>query len=298
MVDSPSSGACFLRKTAGGVMTVMTATSVVPIGWKSAVLMLVVSLAGVGMFAWPLFIPASSVESGAQAPFMFIVLLPALILLVLAQISEKGMDAKALAILGVLSAVNAALRMLGAGTNGVETVFFMLILAGRVFGPGFGFVLGCTSIFASALLTAGVGPWLPFQMLASAWIGMGAGLLPHTIFGRKLKAAAEIGVLIAYGIIVAYLFGAMMNLWFWPYVMGHGSMEESDLSYIPGGPLGENLKRFAAFTLITSTAVWDTGRAITNSILLAILGSPVLAILRRALSRASFNPEVSFEPVR
>ena len=46
-------------------------------------------------------------------------------------------------------------------------VFFLLILAGRVFGPGFGFVLGVTSLFASALMTAGVGPWLPFQMLVS-----------------------------------------------------------------------------------------------------------------------------------
>ena len=77
-----------------------------------------------------------------------------------------------LAILGVLSAVNAILRGVSAGTGGVELVFFLLILAGRVFGPGFGFVLGCTSLFASALMTAGVGPWLPFQMLCppgSAW---------------------------------------------------------------------------------------------------------------------------------
>ena len=58
-------------------------------------------------------------------------------------------------------------------------MFFLLVLAGRVFGPGFGFVLGCTSLFASALLTAGVGPWLPFQMLGCAWVGLGAGLLPR-----------------------------------------------------------------------------------------------------------------------
>ena len=84
-----------------------------------------------------------------------------------------------LAVLGVLSAVNAVLRGISPGTGGVELVFFLLILAGRVFGPGFGFVLGCTSLFASALLTGGVGPWLPFQMLCAAWVGMGAGLLPR-----------------------------------------------------------------------------------------------------------------------
>ena len=125
------------------------------------------------------------------------------------------MDSKALAMLGVLSAVNAALRPLGAGLAGIETVFFLLVLAGRVFGPGFGFVLGCTSVFASALLTAGVGPWLPFQMMASAWIGLGAGLLPRRVSGR-----AEIAMLVVYGIFAAYFFGFVMNLWFWPFAVG------------------------------------------------------------------------------
>ena len=54
-----------------------------------------------------------------------------------------------------------------------------------MFGPGFGFVLGCTSLFASALMTAGVGPWLPFQMLVLGWVGMGAGLLPRRVTGRR-----------------------------------------------------------------------------------------------------------------
>ena len=76
------------------------------------------------------------------------------------------------------SAIGAALRPLGAGTAGIETVFFLLVLGGRVLGPGFGFVLGCTTLFASALLTGGVGPWLPFQMFGRAWVGLGAGLLP------------------------------------------------------------------------------------------------------------------------
>ena len=85
--------------------------------------------------------------------------------------------------LGVLSAIGAALRPLGAGMAGIETVFFLLVLAGRVYGPGFGFVLGTTTLFASALLTGGVGPWLPFQMLAAAWVGLGAGLLPRRVRG-------------------------------------------------------------------------------------------------------------------
>jgi len=268
-------------------------SSPIRLEWKSAWMLTLLTVAGLGMFAWPLLVPATT-STTTSAPFVFMALLPLLIFLVLAQISEKGMDAKALAILGVLSAVNAALRPLGAGTNGIETVFFLLILAGRVFGAGFGFVLGCTSLFASALLTAGVGPWMPFQMLASAWIGMGAGLLPDSMFGRRIRGAGEIAMLVVYGILAAYIFGAIMNLWFWPFIAGPAMGDGTDLAYIPGGPLLENLKRFGWFTLITSTAVWDTGRAITNSILLVLVGSPVLAALRRTVRRAQFNPQVEF----
>ena len=112
------------------------------------------------MFVWPLLISPGADVAGqsADAPLVFLVILPVLVLIVLTELGSGGIDAKALAMLGVLSAINAALRPLGAGTAGIETVFFLLVLAGRVFGPGFGFVLGSTSMFASALLTAGVGP--------------------------------------------------------------------------------------------------------------------------------------------
>ena len=140
------------------------------------------------MLGWPLLLDVPDASARVDPPFIFLALLPLVIVVVLAEFSEGGMDARVLAVLGVLSAVNAILRGLGAGTAGIELVFFLLILAGRVFGPGFGFVLGCTSLFASALMTGGVGPWLPFQMLVSAWIGMGAGLpaaAPHRSRGDR-----------------------------------------------------------------------------------------------------------------
>ena len=149
------------------------------------------------------------------------------------------MDAKALAMLGVLAAVGAALRPLGAGTAGIETVFFLLVLAGRVYGPAFGFVLGSTTLFASALLTGGVGPWLPFQMLASAWVGLGAGLLP-----RRLRGRAEIAMLAVYGAVAALAYGFLMNMWFWPFATGSGT----ELSFVPGGAVLENLHRFLLYS--------------------------------------------------
>ncbi|GIF69300.1 ABC transporter permease [Asanoa ishikariensis] len=254
---------------------------------RSAAVLTLASLAGLMMFVWPLLVRVEpqSMQHGPDAPFVFIGILPILIVVVLAELTEGGMDSKALAMLGVLSAVNAALRPLGAGTAGIETVFFMLVLAGRVFGPGFGFVLGCTSLFASALLTAGVGPWLPFQMLASAWIGMGAGLLPKRVTGK-----AEIAMLVGYGILVAYVFGFVMNLWFWPFITGaEVDYYSGHISYVPGAPVLDNLHRFVVFTVLTSTAGWDTGRAITNTIAIVVLGPAILTVLRRAARKASYG---------
>ena len=51
-------------------------------------------------------------------PFLFLLLLPVVIAVVLAEISEGGMDPRVLAVLGVLSAVNALLRGLRPAPRG------------------------------------------------------------------------------------------------------------------------------------------------------------------------------------
>ncbi len=257
-------------------------TSAIRVSPRSAAVLGVASLGGLMMLCWPLLLKVPG-DARVDPPFLFLALLPVVIAVVLAEISEGGLDPRVLAVLGVLSASVAVLRGLSAGTAGVELVFFLLILGGRVFGPGFGFVLGCTSLFASALMTAGVGPWLPFQMLGSAWVGMGAGLLPRRVTGR-----AEIAMLVVYGIAAAYIFGLLMNLSGWPFLLGvEVPGHEGALSYVPGAPLLENLKTFFAYSLITSTGSFDTGRAITNSVAIMLLGPAVLTTLRRAARRAT-----------
>lgn len=270
----------------GDLVSTLGGTAV-PLRARSAMLLVLISIAGLAMFCWPLLARNADVTSAhaTDAPIIFAVTLPLLVLVVLAEFADGGMDSKALAMLGVLSAVDAALRPTGGGTAGVETVFFVLILAGRVFGPGFGFVLGCTSLFASALITGGVGPWLPFQMLCSAWIGLGAGLLP-----RRMRGTGEIAMLIVYGVLSAYVFGALMNLYGWPFLAGIDISGHANLAYVPGDSLLDNLHRFGVYTLVTSTGGWDTGRAITNAVAIALLGRPVLAVLRRAARKAAYDP--------
>lgn len=256
---------------------------VVRIGPRAAVAVTLASVAGLAMFCWPLLLdPGRELGHTGDAPFVFVLLLPALLAVVLAEIGNDDLDVKSLAMLGVLSALGAALRPMGGGTAGIETVFFLLVLAGRVYGPGFGFVLGSTTMFTSALLTGGVGPWLPFQMLASSWMGMFAGFLPRAS-GRR-----EIAVLATYGAVAAYAFGFLLNLWFWPFAIGSGG----DLSFVAGAPVLDNLHRFFFYTLATSTWGWDTGRAITNVLAIAVVGPPILAALRRAARKAAFDAPV------
>ncbi|MEQ1787508.1 MAG: ECF transporter S component, partial [Acidimicrobiales bacterium] len=184
---------------------------------RTAAALLVASVAGLAMFAWPLVIdPPADFSHTRDAPYVFALILPVLVAIVLAEMTSRGMDTKALAMLGVLSAIGAALRPLGAGTGGIELVFFLLVLGGRVYGPAFGFVLGSTTLFASALLTGGMGPWLPFQMLASSWVGLLAGLLPPA------RGRVEIAMLAAYAGVSAYLYGFLVNLWGWPFALGAG----------------------------------------------------------------------------
>jgi len=239
-----------------------------------------VSVIGVIGFLWPLIVQAdSTLAHNEDAPWLIAIMLPLLLAVVLAELSDGVMDAKRVAMLGVLAALGAVLRPLGAGTGGIELVFLPIILGGRAFGPSFGFVLGSVTLFVSALLTAGVGPWLPFQMLAAAWVGMGAGMLPKRPTGR-----GEITVLAVYGAVSALGFGLVMNMYFWPFTVGAGT----DISLQAGAAVWDNLRRYLAYHTATSLG-WDVGRAVTNVVAITLVGRGVLLALKRTARKAAFD---------
>ncbi|HEY5833441.1 ECF transporter S component [Streptomyces sp.] len=271
---------------AGGVPQVRP----VRLGVRSVAVLGLVSAIGVAAFGWPLLaVHGSSVAAhSADAPWLFAALLPLLVTVVIATVSDTGMDAKAIAMLGMLAAAGAALRPLGAGTAGIEPMFFLMVLSGRVLGPGFGFTLGSLTMFASALLTGGVGPWMPFQMLAMGWVTMGAGLLPRP---DTLRGRGEAALLAGYGAVSAVGYGTVMNLQGWPYL---GDLT-SNIAYDPDAALPTNLARFTAYCLTTSLG-WDLPRAALTAVLSFTLGPPVLRALRRATRRAAFSAPVTFEP--
>ncbi|MGA8724725.1 MAG: ECF transporter S component [Acidimicrobiales bacterium] len=257
---------------------------------RSSIVLAVASLVGLVGFGWPLLIhtqAGANSAHAADAPWLFVAVLPLLLAVVLAELGEGNLDAKAIAMLGILAACGCALRVPSPGVAGFEPVFFLLIPSGRVLGRGFGFVLGAVTIAASALVTGGVGPWLPFQMFGAAWMGFGAGCLPPA------RGRAELAMLAAYAAVSSLVYGALLNLWFWPF----GAGTTTSFSFVPGAGLAHNLHSFLLFDLTTSLG-FDIPRAVTNSVLVLLLGRPVMAALRRANRRAAFEAPVVFDPAR
>ena len=265
----------------------------ITVRWRSGVLLALASAVGVAAFTWPLLTRPtgnSSTENlahASDAPWIFVIVVPLLIGIVLAELADGGLDSKSVAVLGVLVACGAALRTPTTGATGFTGALFLLLPGGRVFGRGFGFVQGALTMFASALLTGGVGPWLPFQMLTAAWIGFLAGCLPPA------RGRAELWLLGCYGAVAGLVYGLVMDMWFWPF----STAGANQLHYVPGASLGENLRRFWGFHLASALG-FDIPRAAGNSLLILVAGAPVLAALRRASRRAAFDTAVQFESVR
>src|SRR2546426_12734109 len=137
--------------------------------------LIVVSGAGLGLFVAPLVLGARFPQ--AVALFSGLMAVSALVVLGVA-LQTHHLSTRLLAILAGLVAVDATLRLvIVIGVLGFSPIFFLIIVGGFVMGPSFGFASGAMTLLLSAVLTAGLGPWLPYQMLAAGWVGMGAGYL-------------------------------------------------------------------------------------------------------------------------
>jgi energy-coupling factor transport system substrate-specific component len=234
------------------------------------------------LFAWPLVAGALVVPGGLG---MTIALVGLPVVVVVASLALDGTlrSTSVLALVAVLSALAAGARVLSVGVGGIEFVFIVVILAGRILGARLGFIVGVIAVGLSSLVWGGFGPWTAFQMFAVGWVAAGAGLLPR--FGDPVTPRGrtrELVMLMAYGVLASYAFGLIMNLWFWPIAVGPGTT----VSFLAGAPLLENVTRFVVYSLASSTLTWDTVRAITTMVGLALVGKPALQALRRAHVRA------------
>lgn len=237
-------------------------------------MLVLANVMGLLAFAWPFVLPSKTQQHGADSNFILIALLTCIGILLFVELGRGGLGPKAVALVGVLGAAMVALRLPGY-VLGFSAMFIVVLVGGNSFGPGFGFLLGAVGTFASGLFVGGIGPWLPFQMVAVGWMGMGAGVLP------KGSWRARLGALAVYGFVWGYVFGFVMSMWDWPFIMRSSS---SAISFVPGASVAENLRNYYAYYIATSLA-WDTFRAVGDVILVLALGRPLLGTLDRAARR-------------
>jgi energy-coupling factor transport system substrate-specific component len=258
----------------------------------------VACLAGVAAFLYPFLLPAVEPvpehrARAGDAPILFalvtLLCLSALLLAMRPGGAGRATQhaAKTAALLGVLVAVDAALRLVPS-VLGASPIFPLIVLTGAVFGAAIGFQMGALTLLVSALLTGGVGPWLPFQMLVAGWIGLSAGWLPRPSNGR-----VRLGLLAAFGAFWGLAYGAIMNLWTWPF-MAPGLEQDAGLYWSPALSLAETIEHYAGYYVVTS--LWyDAFRAAGNALLILFLGGPVLRALERYRDRLTWRPWTAAE---
>ena len=230
--------------------------------------------------------PAGALRLG-EMPLMLLLVLCICLAVLVYESQSQAANPRLVALLGMLVAINSALRFIEVaipGPGGFTPIFFLIILSGYVFGGRIGFLVGALTMFVSALVTGGVGPWLPSQMFCAGWVGLSAPLCRPLVrlLDGKIRGW-EVIVLAGYGFGWGILYGAIMNLWTWPFLIGPASQY-----WAPGTSLKATLSSYALYYLVTSLA-WDLAASTGNLLLIATLGAPTLRALRRFQRRFTFR---------
>ena len=234
------------------------------------------TLAGLALFFWPFFAAGAPPQT-----FSFAIGLGVVAILGVIELSTRRLDARRFALLAAIAALDAALRMvLVVGVGGFSPIFFLILVAGYVYGPTFGFLCGATSLLTSAVATGGIGPWLPYELIACGWMGAAAGVAG---LGRTgMPTRRDVLVLAAVALMSGYVYGALLDVWDWTTFY----RATPSFGWLPGLSPADAAGRFARFYVATSAA-WDTFRAVGNTVAVLILGAPVMAAL--CMLRARFT---------
>ena len=166
---------------------------------------------------------------------------------------------KEVALVAVLGTLSALSRIPFAAIPSLQPCTYLIICAGYVLGPIQGFMIGVMTTLVSNLML-GLGPWTPYQMIA--WGS--AGAISHLL--KRRSGDGVIRSLTILGGIWGFVFGSIMNLWFWT-------------AYIY--PL--NLATFAA--TMASSFWFDAIHSLGNIVFLSSLGGKTIRILERFQDR-------------
>lgn len=257
--------------------------------------------AGIGLLALlhPFLMAAFQPQAGAagavNTPLLMTALVTLCFLALIFEVQGHTVGAKIIALLGVLVAINSVLRFVEVsipGPGGFTPVFFLIVLTGYVFGARFGFLMGALTLLVSALITGGIGPWLPGQMFTAGWMGLLAPLAWFLVrlMGGTRGSRRELLVLAVFAGLCGLAFGVVINLWFWPYMTG-----PADQYWQAGVGFAETVRRYAVYYLATSL-LWDVFAIGGNVVLVLLFGATTLAALRRFQQRFGFDYQPGAAP--
>jgi energy-coupling factor transport system substrate-specific component len=128
-------------------------------------------------------------------------------------------------------------------------------------------------------------------MFTAGWVGMSTPVLrplvkalsPHRGNSKPPSMTDELLILGLFGLVWGFMYGAIMNLWQWPFIAG-----PLDQSYMAGAGIKVTLQHYLAFYLVTSL-VWDAAAGLGNVLLIFAFGMPTLRALRRFKQRFEFS---------
>ena len=246
---------------------------------RPVALYLLVAVVGLAAFLYPFWLPDLARAGDAHtvdAPLWAAVVGLLVVAVVTLEVRRGTMNGATVALLGVLAAASGLLRLVDLPGNNAG-IFFVVVLAAAAFGPRFGLLLGLTAMAVSAVITGGIGPWLPFQMLALGAMAAGAGALGRV--SERWPLRLEVVALAAYGWVWGFGYGAIMNLWSWPFLTGTGPTQ-----WRPGLGVGPTLAHYWSYYVATSFA-WDAAGALFNALLILATGAALLPRLRRHAHR-------------
>jgi energy-coupling factor transport system substrate-specific component len=246
----------------------------------------VASVAGAILFAWPFLGAGLPPDTPALA-----VTIAAVVILGVMEAGTRRLDSGRLALLAALAATDAALRLaLVNGVAGFSPIFFLVLAAGYEFGPSYGFLVGSYSLLVSAIVTGGVGPYLPYETFAVGWTGAAAGVAGSIVGSLRparrgwWPSRVDIAALVGVALVTGLAYGALTDIWGW--VAFYRGVE--NIGWFPGASATDTLASFGRFYAVTSLG-WDAFRALGDALAVAAFGMPVLAALGRLRARLGYE---------
>ncbi len=185
------------------------------------------------------------------------------------EFERAATGAKEIALVAMLGTISALSRLPFAALMNFQPCTFFIICTGYVFGPMAGFMTAAQTALISNMFM-GQGPWTVYQMFTWGLVGVTAGWLR----GLRLHGRTEIIVLVVFGFIWGWLYGVIINLWFWVYFV-------------------QPLTLVTYLLTLLNAVIWDGSHAVANALFLWIFGARVIRILERFKKRFYWKAEAA-----